>query len=405
MPHVKKQVLPFLPLIATIGGVVAALAAGNHPPASAPDDIVVLGEVDLAERAEIWRNQYRRMTPGDGTFVQDVGAWPAAGEEFGSHWDAAPATRDLATWLVPVSVSQENGLTVIRDDDGMVLWSGATDFAKPESANVTLTGALVDELEWPLYDAARDEIESRLAAMRMDDAGGLPGRHGPYTNGLRFTNAWEATNGDYHFDFAWETDGDVQVFRRAMHYECWTNFGVVSTNDENQVVTNDVVNWKQVAGERFRGIPDAWVSLGVTTVTNGEGSFTDTDHADPLFDRVRFYAAAACADSDNDGITDGEEWLGGISSTTDDSDGDGLPDYLERTVYHTDPYNPDTDGDGMNDAWEVAHALDPFADDASADADNDGISNLAECENGLDPQVADPPPILTLLFPEDGAIL
>ena len=51
MPHVKKQVLPFLPLIATIGGVVAALAAGNHPPAGAPDNIVVLGEVDLAERA------------------------------------------------------------------------------------------------------------------------------------------------------------------------------------------------------------------------------------------------------------------------------------------------------------------------------------------------------------------
>lgn len=65
----------------------------------------------------------------------------------------------------------------------------------------------------------------------------------------------------------------------------------------------------------------------------------------------------------------------------------------------------DSDGDGMPDAWEAAHALDPFADDASADADNDGISNLAEYANGLDPQSADPPPILTLLFPEDGAIL
>ena len=125
----------------------------------------------------------------------------------------------------------------------------------------------------------------------------MRGTNGPYTNGLRFTGISVDTNGDYRLDFAWETNGDVQVFCRAMHYECWTNFGVVSTNDENQVVTNDVVNWRQVPGEKFMGIPDYWESLGVTTVTNGEGSFTDTNHANPLFDRVRFYAAAQYADS------------------------------------------------------------------------------------------------------------
>ena len=363
----KKWMIAFLLVLAVIAGVVGAFATGgdDEPLPDAPAPLVVLGEEDLVEQAEIWRNQYRRMTPGEGPLVQDVGKIPAAWEEFSTAWDAAPAVRGLATWLVPFSAERDGADTVIRGADGMVLWRGTTDFAKPESADVTLTGALVDELEWPLYDAARDEIESRLAAMRMDDVGGLPGRHGPYTNGLRFTNAWEATNGDYHFDFAWETDGDVQVFRRAMHYECWTNFGVVSTNDENQIVTNDVVNWNQVAGERFRGIPDAWVSLGVTTVTNGEGSFTDTNHADPNFNRVRFYTAAAYMDSDGDGITDGEEWLWGISSTTDDSDGDGLPDYLERTVYHTDPYNPDTDGDGWGDGEEVALGTDPL-DAASA---------------------------------------
>ena len=365
----KRWLIAFLLGLAAIAGVVGAFATGgdDEPLADDPGPMVVLGEEDLVEQAEIWRNQYRRMTPGEGPLVQDVGEIPAAWEEFSSAWDAAPAVRDLATWLVPFSAERDGADTVIRGADGTVLWRGTTDFAKPDSANVTLTGALVDELDWPLYDAARDEIESRLAAMRMDDVGVRPDRHGPYTNGLRFTNAWEATNGDYHFDFAWETDGDVQVFRRAMHYECWTNFGVVSTNDENQVVTNDVVNWNQVAGERFRGIPDAWVSLGVTTVTNGEGSFTDTDHADPLFDRVRFYAAAAFADSDNDGITDGEEWLWGISSTTYDSDGDGLPDYLERTVYHTDPYNPDTDGDGINDGDEVAAGFDPLVPAAAAE--------------------------------------
>ncbi|MBP1590134.1 MAG: RHS repeat-associated core domain-containing protein [Kiritimatiellae bacterium] len=294
----KKQVLPFLPLIATIGGVVAALAAGNHPPAGAPDDIVVLGEVDLAERAEIWRNQYRRMTPGDGTFVQDVGAWPAAWEEFDSHWDAAPATRDLATWLVPVSVSQENGLSVIRDADGTVLWSGATDFAKDESATVTLVGDLVDEADWPLYEAAREEIDRRMEeTFRPVFPGGTRGTNGAVTNGLRFTNVWWEADGNYRLDFAWETNGDVQVFCRPMHSESWVET-VVWTNDENEVVTNDFTRWRQL--DRFLGRPDAWELLGVVALTNGGGSFIDTT-AVPDFDRVRFYAAAKLGDADGNG--------------------------------------------------------------------------------------------------------
>ena len=352
----KKRFLPFLLGLAGIVSVVCAFATGENEDAEPNDvdDLVILGEIDLAERAEILRNQFRRMTPGNGPLVQDVGIWPVAWEEFGPAWDIAPATRDLATWLVPVTAERSGALTILRDGDGNALWSGMTDFAREESADVTITGTLVDEEDWALYQATREEVERRQAeAFRPVFPSGMRGTNGPITNGLRFTDISVDTNGDYRLGFAWETNGDVQVFCRAIHYECWTNFGVVSTNDENQVVTNDVVNWRQVPGEKFRGIPDYWVSLGVSAVTNGEGSLTDTDHADPLFDRVRFYAAAAFADSDNDGITDGEEWLWGISSTTDDSDGDGVPDYLERTLYYTDPYNPDTDGDGWTDGEEV----------------------------------------------------
>jgi lipoprotein-anchoring transpeptidase ErfK/SrfK len=42
-----------------------------------------------------------------------------------------------------------------------------------------------------------------------------------------------------------------------------------------------------------------------------------------------------------------------------DSDGDGLSDYDETYIYHTDPSNPDTDGDGYNDGHEVEHGYDP----------------------------------------------
>ena len=50
----------------------------------------------------------------------------------------------------------------------------------------------------------------------------------------------------------------------------------------------------------------------------------------------------------------------------------------------------DRDADGMDDAWEVAHKLNPAnAVDAMADADNDGVTNLGEFRSGTDPNDAD----------------
>ena len=46
----------------------------------------------------------------------------------------------------------------------------------------------------------------------------------------------------------------------------------------------------------------------------------------------------------------------------------------------------DTDGDGMPDAWEIAHGLNPKdASDAALDPDKDGYTNLEEYLNGTDP--------------------
>ncbi|MBQ9344436.1 MAG: hypothetical protein IJT88_04390 [Kiritimatiellae bacterium] len=391
----KKYILPLLPLLAIIVGVVAAFGTGGT---DAPPEPVVLGEEDLMEQVEIWRNQYRRMTPGDGPLVQDVGELPAAWEEFGNRWSSAPAERDLATWLVPFSAERQGDTTVIRDADGTVLWSGTTDFAKPGSTNVTITGALVDEADWPFYDAARWEVFRRLH--EMDEMhGGMRGTNGPYTNGLRFTNIWMETNGNCRLGLAWESNGVVEVFCRAMHTETWTST-VVYTKDENQVVTNEFTHWRQL--DTFHGIPDDWVLLGTTTITNGSGIFTDTNHV-PDYDRVKFYAAAALADFDDDGLSDGQEWLGGTSATNGDTDNDGLSDYDERNVYHTDPNKADTDEDGITDGAEVLRELDPLDRDSdhdglfdgaedvwqtnpkNPDSDHDGLPDGWEVDNGLVP--------------------
>ena len=48
-----------------------------------------------------------------------------------------------------------------------------------------------------------------------------------------------------------------------------------------------------------------------------------------------------------------------------DSDLDGLTDAYELLVSKTNPANPDTDGDGMIDGWEVINGLDPNSNDAA----------------------------------------
>jgi hypothetical protein len=46
-----------------------------------------------------------------------------------------------------------------------------------------------------------------------------------------------------------------------------------------------------------------------------------------------------------------------------DSDGDGLLDAEEVTVYHTNPLDPDTDKDGVKDGREVELGRDPLKKD------------------------------------------
>ena len=102
-----------------------------------------------------------------------------------------------------------------------------------------------------------------------------------------------------------------------------------------------------------------------------------------------------------------------------DTDGDGLPDRMEQTLYGTDDNNPDTDGDGLEDGWEVANGLDPLdsgepddrdientnADGEDAgeqnetfpdpdngpygDPDRDGLTNEQEAAIGTNPTASD----------------
>ena len=117
---------------------------------------------------------------------------------------------------------------------------------------------------------------------------------------------------------------------------------------------------------------------------------TDDDGLGDAFE-VRFQFNPLNPDSDGDGIRDGaddedgdtltnsEEAALGTSPRLNDSDNDGLLDQEEVRVYLTDPKKSDTDGDFLSDGTEVKlTATNPLV----KDTDGDGIQDADEDTDG-----------------------
>ena len=97
------------------------------------------------------------------------------------------------------------------------------------------------------------------------------------------------------------------------------------------------------------------------------------------------------ADEEPDGLSNLKEWQNLTHPKIADTDSDGLDDGEEINTHSTDPTKKDTDDDGYNDKFEVdnlAFNFDPLVDDSSEDPDNDGLDNAAELvhsTNAIDP--------------------
>ncbi len=88
------------------------------------------------------------------------------------------------------------------------------------------------------------------------------------------------------------------------------------------------------------------------------------------------YVAPSGTDSDGDGLDDAYE-TGGLTPV--DTDGDGVADYLDT----------DSDNDGLTDAEEAGHGVDQTVIDASGDSDGDGIMDAVDDVTGHDVNDAD----------------
>jgi len=128
--------------------------------------------------------------------------------------------------------------------------------------------------------------------------------------------------------------------------------------------------------------PNTWDTDGDGLVDGWDGEWIDP--MGNLYQGVSTQDYPEGVDADFDGFVDGEMDYS-TDPTNPDTDGDGLNDGQEALL-GSNPFVPDTDGDSMLDGWEGSNFLNLVWDDTLQDPDGDGLSNVAEYVLGTNPQ-------------------
>lgn len=106
-------------------------------------------------------------------------------------------------------------------------------------------------------------------------------------------------------------------------------------------------------------------------LTDPHDSDTDNDGLTDGEEVLIYSTDARDADDDDDGLDDSDEVRYGANPHQQNSDDDGIDDGDEVHIYHTNPVEMDSDDDGLEDGYEVSIGTNP----ADNDSDNDGIND------------------------------
>ncbi len=135
------------------------------------------------------------------------------------------------------------------------------------------------------------------------------------------------------------------------------------------------------------------VAATQTTVALAQTAVVSTQSAEATFAAG---TAIAVGDSDLDGLSNAQEQTLLTDPNNPDTDADGLNDGDEVLIHLTDPRNRDTDRDILLDGDEVnIYRTDP----RNPDTDGDGIPDGVEVAQGTDPLVPNPATATSTLLP------
>ena len=135
------------------------------------------------------------------------------------------------------------------------------------------------------------------------------------------------------------------------------------------------------------GLPDSWeIRYGLNYLDGGFGGTTagggvdlDGDNRVDYVYNANDFINGAWGDPDNDGLNNRAEWLAGTNPFEFDTDGDGVGDY-DSPATGASYGSLYMDGDNIPDGWEslFPSACSPLKFDANLDPDGDGWDNYSE---------------------------
>lgn len=155
---------------------------------------------------------------------------------------------------------------------------------------------------------------------------------------------WPIVQSDAAFDFTWENTNS-EFGPGKLDY-------IITRDDVAPVLRGYTLNTAAMSVARLfqaglnagdsEAASDHFIVVADIAAT-GDLTDSDNDGIPDLFDNCVHLGNAGQADFNGDGVGD----------ACSDTDGDGLSDAVEITLFNTDPNSWDTDGDGVSDALEL----------------------------------------------------
>ena len=380
----KKRILAYLlTLTLAMTSLPIQLFAQDTINTPVPMSALIDSKVTTPGAIEIKPTKY----VGDGYEVEFkvTNQWP--GEFQGEFILTNTSDKPLENWTLAFDFEHEitnmwNAQIVTHEANSYIIKNMGynQDIAPGSSANIGFQANWNDDIKVPeKYDLLITKQEVQDTDYTIDFK--VTGDWGQAFNGeISITNNTEETIEDWTLEF--EFDRNIERF--------WTA-EIVKHEGEHYVVKNNGYNAniapRQTIILGFTGNPGNVDSKPANYVLNQLGQeidYTKDTDGDGLPDGYELFHLGTDPnlkdtnqngiqdgedDTDEDGLSNLQEYSLGSNPIEQDTDWDGLSDYDEVNLYGTNPLFKDTDNDGLEDGDELLLGFDPL----NPDTNNNGV--------------------------------